>query len=117
MYIMENGAPFDKDDTRRTEWINSALEQVLLVMPLPSESLLLYHVYYSLLYVLQPAHLAGQALFSVSTLMDVMMLCQGFANHSECISPCAMPFVSCCQVISAMGCSVLLSSLLVCLCM
>ena len=28
MYVMENGAPFDKDDTRRTEWINSALEQV-----------------------------------------------------------------------------------------
>lgn len=30
MYVMENGAPFDKDDTRRTEWINSALEQVML---------------------------------------------------------------------------------------
>ena len=29
MYVMENGAPFDKDDTRRTEWINSALEQVV----------------------------------------------------------------------------------------
>ena len=29
MYVMENGAPFDKDDTRRTEWINCALEQVL----------------------------------------------------------------------------------------
>lgn len=29
MYVMENGAPFDKDDTRRTEWINSALQQVM----------------------------------------------------------------------------------------
>ena len=29
MYIMENGGPFDKDDTRRTKWINGALEQVV----------------------------------------------------------------------------------------
>ncbi|KAA6427060.1 MAG: beta-glucosidase [Trebouxia sp. A1-2] len=28
MYVMENGGPFDKDDTRRTKWINGALEQV-----------------------------------------------------------------------------------------
>ena len=28
MYIMENGGPFDKDDIKRTKWINGALKQV-----------------------------------------------------------------------------------------
>ena len=103
MYIMENGGPFDKDDDRRTKWINSALEQV--------ENSQQHGLYYTDCNCLLMTTINSIAVLKQvgsafdfglsSTLAPMRCLCTlfGQSSTSSCILRCCRPSSAACKLL------------------